>query len=175
MWSVGPFELIHRIGAGAMGEVWYANHREADVPVAIKVVTGRDAGIEQIKNLFTREVRAAARLHHPGIVRIHDQGVMPAGLEAAGLTRGAPFCAMEWLPGGSLKPKAGKLNFAELKRTLVALLDALAHAHARGLVHRDLKPGNVLLADRGPASGPDAPVRVRARAPERRAARPACA
>ncbi|MGK0361358.1 MAG: hypothetical protein ACI9U2_003676, partial [Bradymonadia bacterium] len=150
MWSVGPFELIHRIGAGAMGEVWYANHREAGVPLAIKVVTGRDARTEESRSLFAREVRAAARLHHPGVVRIHDQGVVPAGLESAGLVRGAPFCVMEWLPGGSLKPKTGTMTYAGLKSTLLSLLDALAHAHARGLVHRDLKPGNVLLADRGP-------------------------
>ncbi|MCA9526852.1 MAG: serine/threonine protein kinase, partial [Myxococcales bacterium] len=149
--SVGPFELHRRVGAGAMADVWQGVHRDEGLPVAVKVVTARDGPDPRFRHLFAQEVRAVARLYHPGIVRLLDYGELPAELPAGvDLPAEAPYCVMEWVPGGSLAGHGGRLTYPQIRGILLALLDALGHAHARGVVHRDLKPDNVLLADRGP-------------------------
>ncbi|MEZ4472485.1 MAG: serine/threonine-protein kinase [bacterium] len=149
--TVGPFELHRRIGAGAMADVWQGVHRAEGLPVAVKVVTARDGPDPRFRRLFAQEVRAVARLYHPGIVRLLDYGELPANLPGgADLPPEAPYCVMEWVPGGSLTGHGGRLAWPQIRGVLLALLDALGHAHARGVVHRDLKPDNVLLAERGP-------------------------
>ncbi|MEZ4473964.1 MAG: serine/threonine-protein kinase [bacterium] len=146
---LGLFDLREAVGAGAMARVWRAEHRGLRVPVAVKVLTQAES--PDVPILFAHEVRAVARLSHPAIIRLHDHGVIPTAVaEKTGLPDGAPFLIMEWLPGGSLRQRAGAMAWAEVRRTLLVLLDALAHAHARGVIHRDLKPDNVLLAERGP-------------------------
>lgn len=151
-WTVvlhlGPFELTRRVGVGAMSEVWHATHRAQGTPVAVKIVTARDGPTPRFRRLFGQEVRSVVRLGHPGIVQLFDYGELPGSIDA--LPAGAPYCVMEWVPGGSLREVREGMPWPRLRSTLLALLDALAHAHARGVVHRDLKPDNVLMAERGP-------------------------
>ena len=139
--QLGVFELTELAGRGGMGEVWRAAHRETGMPVGIKVLTAERANSEAFREAFRHEVRAVARLDHPGVVRVFDMG------EAAGF----PWLAMEWASGGALSGRDGPWAWEDLRALLRALLGALAHVHARGIVHRDLKPDNVLLA--GPDSG----------------------
>ncbi len=136
-----------------MAEVWRAVHRSQSVPVAVKIVTAPAGRAERYRRMFADEVRSTARLDHPGVIRLHDHGEVPAELaEATGgrLPRGAPYLVMEWVHGGTLRSRKGRLRWAGLRSTLLALLDALAHAHARGVIHRDLKAANVLVGERGP-------------------------
>lgn len=131
-----------------MGEVWRAVHRRQRVPVAIKVVTAPAGQVERFRRLFTKELRAVARLEHPAIVRVFDHGEVPSGF-AGPLPVGAPYLVMSWLDGGSLRSHP-PVGWSAIRATLMALLDGLAHAHARGVVHRDLKVDNVLWGPEGP-------------------------
>jgi serine/threonine protein kinase/tetratricopeptide (TPR) repeat protein len=125
------------LGEGGMGQVYRAHDLQLDVPVAVKVVRpelGRDLLFRQ---LFEREVRAAARLAHPSIVPIHDTGE---------LSNGSPYLALALADGGSVaswvrepRPWPLLLNMA------LELLDALSFVHAAGALHRDIKPANILL------------------------------
>lgn len=145
---LGPFELLEPIGRGGMAVVWEGRHREQGVPVAVKVITATRARQERFLLAFKNEVQSVASLEHPGIVMVLDHGEVPeeASLRSGGrLAAGSPYLAMELATWGSLDKVHTPLRWDDLVRTLLALLDALAHAHARGVIHRDLKPGNVLL------------------------------
>lgn len=149
--ALGPFALLHPLGAGGMGEVWKGRHTATHVPVAIKVITSHHARDRRHREVLANEVRAVAALDHPGIVHVFDQGDVdaPAAQASGGkLVEGSPYLAMEFARG-SLDGAPPLSSWEEVSNTLVALLDALAHAHARGVVHRDLKPGNVLVFDGG--------------------------
>lgn len=149
---LGPFDLLAPAGRGAMAEVWRAVHRAQRKVVAVKVVTipaGREA---KFRRLFVHELQNAARLNHPSIVQLLDYGEIPTSVAESTnwrLPRDAPYLVMEWLPGGTLGSKRGQIRWPELRATLLVLLDALAHAHARGVIHRDLKTDNVLMGERG--------------------------
>ncbi|MCB9745417.1 MAG: protein kinase [Alphaproteobacteria bacterium] len=146
---VGAFVLEERVGRGGMGEVWRAHHHSQGTPVAIKLVGGSGARDDWYRDAFRVEVQAVARLNHPNIVTVVDHGELsqaPAVLDDAGFGPGTPWLAMELIEGRSLMRYRGRLGWERLYAVLLSLLDALAHAHARGLVHRDLKPGNVLMA-----------------------------
>ncbi len=148
---VGPFDLLEFIGKGAMGQVWLARHREQDVPAAVKVITHRGADTDHYRRHFQQELRAVARLHHPGVVMIFDYLEISREAEEASfgaLNYGSPSLAMEYCAGGSLVGRLASLSWTEVRAILLSLLDSLAHAHARGVIHRDLKPGNILLTDR---------------------------
>lgn len=153
---LGAFELRHPIGRGAMGEVWAGTHRAHGVPVAVKILTGAVAERAGYALSFRQEVRAVAGLDHPNIVTVYDFGHIPeetAKLSGNRYPAGRPYLVMELVEGGSLAARRGNLEWPELYAILVALLDALGHAHARDLIHRDLKPHNVMLP-----LGPDEPA-----------------
>jgi tetratricopeptide (TPR) repeat protein len=142
---------MERVGHGAMAHVWRAVHRASGQTVALKVIKQLNVRPESqafFRGLFGQEVRALARLDHPHIVRVYEHDTVPEGLD--GLPAGAAYAVLEWLGDGSLKDHQGTLPWPQVQAHLLVLLDALAHAHARGVIHRDLKPGNVLLTDRGP-------------------------
>ncbi|MCB9541477.1 MAG: AAA family ATPase [Myxococcales bacterium] len=142
---LGVFELFDRIGRGGMGEVWAAVHADDGRPLAVKVITDARALKERFQAAFRNEARAMASMEHPGITRIHEFGLVDARTAAASggvLRAGTPYLAMERL--GRALDVAALADWGRLRAVLLALLDALAHAHARGLVHRDLKPDNVL-------------------------------
>jgi serine/threonine protein kinase/tetratricopeptide (TPR) repeat protein len=149
---LGPFQLTRRIGRGGMGEVWSGYHRGQGVPVAVKVVTADVARDPRYVTYFRNEVRAMAGLDHPSIVVVYDYGLVSHEAEYRSegeLNAGAPYLVMERVDGGSLHALSGRVPWIRLKHILIHLLDALAHAHARDVVHRDLKPGNVLQTAAG--------------------------
>jgi hypothetical protein len=144
--AVDGIRLEARIGMGGMGTVYRGRHlgdgpAAAGTPVAVKFLTPALAGDPDVVARFEREMQVLRGLQHPGIVRLH----------AHGTSDGIPWFAMELVDGPDLKARlrAGPLERAELVRVFARLLEALEHAHARGVVHRDIKPGNVLLHDEG--------------------------
>lgn len=148
----GPFELVERIGDGSTGEVWRATHRESSVDVALKLFHHTRA-----RSAFAlrNEVRAAARLDHPNIVMLFEQGVAQRGATSEALASEATsYLAMELCSGGALSEQTQRVSWEILRDRLAAMLRGLAHAHSRGVIHRDLKPSNVLLGtvDDGPMS-----------------------
>ena len=147
--SLGPFTLLEPIARGGMGEVWRGGHRRTGRPVAIKVLTSADARSPEAIHAFRQEVRAAAGLDHANISWVLDYGLLPAEVAGASLVPGSPYLVAELAEGGDLSPWLQRPPpWPALREALLQLLDALAYAHARGVVHRDLKPSNVLLAAR---------------------------
>jgi serine/threonine protein kinase len=135
------YEVLGELGRGGMGVVYRAVHVALNRPVALKVLRAGDfAGPEELVR-FRRESEATARLQHPNVVQIFEVGEVG----------GRPFLALEYLGGGTLAGKLGGNPLepraaAELVRTLTS---AVGHAHAKGVVHRDLKLSNILLAADG--------------------------
>ncbi len=148
--DLGPFRLDHIAGRGATADVWAAAHRQRGVPVAIKVLSGIRPDDDVARRRFVDEVRAMAALDHRAIIRLHDYGEVPVTADIFRLPPGRPYLVMDWHADGTLHTRLGRVRFAELRRLVGTLLDALGHAHARGVVHRDLKPANVLIGASGP-------------------------
>lgn len=144
---LGPFRLIEPFASGGMGVIWRGVHEDHGVPVVVKVMVADELQSGAFRKAFRNEVWAMARLDHRGIVMVFDQGVIPqelADTSAGQLQAGAPYIVMDLVEGGTLGDHPPE-NWWELKSLLLLLLDALAHAHARGVIHRDLKPANVLV------------------------------
>jgi serine/threonine protein kinase len=153
--TLGPFELVREIGRGGMSRVWEGVHRRQEVPVAIKVLSPEHIDPLTAREALETEVRAVARLDHPGVVSVFDYGTVPPLAAAASggqLEADSPYLVMELAPEGTLLGR-GAMPWPDLRRALVELLDALAHAHARGVIHRDIKPGNVLVGSALPGRG----------------------
>ena len=135
-----------------MAEVWRGRHVRSGRGVAIKVLTQRDARSPEAVEAFRAEVRSAAGLDHPQIALVLDYGSLPAAWEdqtQGRLRAGSPFLVTEQARGGDLRRWVRQPpTWPALRQALEQLLDALAFAHARGVVHRDLKPSNVLLGTR---------------------------
>ncbi len=150
---VGPFDLVAPIGRGAMGQVWRAIHRVSGAEVAVKVITAKGFRRRSIRGAFYDEVHAMAGLDHPNIAVVLDHGTVGSAADAmtdGALVADSPYVAMELATGGTLTERCGLLSWRQSREVLLALLGALAHAHARGVTHRDLKPDNVLIAHDGP-------------------------
>ncbi|MEQ1571606.1 MAG: protein kinase, partial [Myxococcota bacterium] len=144
----GAFDLLRPLGRGATGEVWRGRHHDRRWPVAVKLLAPELGSDPRFRLLLADEIRAMAALDHPNVVRVLGTGHLgPEAevLEPATLRAGAPWFAMELAEAGTLEPLCGALPWTQCRAVMLALLDALAHAHARGVVHLDLKPANVLL------------------------------
>ena len=138
----GRYRLDAPLATGGMGEVWTARDLPLDRSVAVKVLGPALAGNGRAAERLRREARAAGRLEHPGIARVLDLG------EDGGL----PYLVMELLEGESLAERIGRdgaMAPAEAARVVAAVADALEAAHRAGVVHRDVKPGNVFLGRTG--------------------------
>jgi eukaryotic-like serine/threonine-protein kinase len=137
----GKYALERRLGEGGMGAVYVAQHVALRHLVAIKVMHGPATNDETAVRRFLREARAMAALDHPNIVRVLDFGV----------DQGAPYIAMDYLKGKSLDDMIAECAtpppLARVRDILVPVLDGLAAVHERGVVHRDLKPDNIFLAE----------------------------
>jgi hypothetical protein len=134
--TIGHFELIRPLGSGSFGTVWMAHDVHLDRTVAIKVPRKEQLSPEEIE-LFLREARAAARLQHPNIVGIHEVGRHnDTVFIVSDWIRGATLA--DWLTGQRLTPR-------EAAELCAQIADALHHAHQQGVIHRDLKPGNVMI------------------------------
>jgi serine/threonine-protein kinase len=146
----GRYQLLHEIARGGMAVVWRAQDTLLDRHVAIKVLHPQFADDPEFIERFHREARAAARLSHPNIVPLFDVGdVGDAGVVAE---HGTPYIVMELVEGGNLKDRirrAAPLSESEIRSMGATLAMTLDYAHHKGLVHRDVKPQNVLLGEDG--------------------------
>ncbi len=137
----GRYVLERHLGSGGMASVWLAGDRRLGRDVAIKLLSDMLAGDERYLARFHREARAAASLSHRNIVTVFDYGVHEE----------RPYLVMAYVPGGSLRDRLQDGDPPDPHRLARELLGALAHVHAAGIVHRDVKPGNILLDDHGEA------------------------
>jgi serine/threonine-protein kinase len=136
------YRLVRQIGEGAMGTVWVAHNELLDIDVAIKLlrVDNRKADPTRLYKRLLREARAAARLGHPGIVRVFDFGQTDDK---------APYIVMELLEGESLADllaRVPRMDVIPGIKFILPVIDALAMAHGRGIIHRDIKPENIFLS-----------------------------
>ncbi len=137
------YQIIEKIGAGGMGTVFRARDKEIERDVALKLLPPYFSADTAFVERFKREARVIARLEHPHIVPIYDVGDQD----------GRPFIIMRLLTGGTLRDRIRRPEF-DLQALVTALddvADALARAHAENIVHRDIKPGNILFDDHGAA------------------------
>ncbi|MCS6797331.1 MAG: serine/threonine protein kinase [Myxococcota bacterium] len=144
--QIGRYRVERLLGAGAMGFVFLARDPQLDRPVAIKTVraTALDPDAQQrYLERFRNEARAAARVHHPAIVQVHDAGEDP---------RVGPYLVMEYVAGRTLKQwlrERGPLEPELVLRLVEQVGEGIDHAHAAGVLHRDIKPDNLLITDEG--------------------------
>ena len=140
--DVHGYRIVRELGRGGMGAVFLAQQLSLDRPVALKVMAKRWASDPTFVARFTREAYAAAQLCHPNIVQIHDIGEVDGGR----------FFSMEFVPGRSLAEvvrKHGKLDPETAVGYILQAARGLKHAHDRGMIHRDVKPDNLLLDHQG--------------------------
>ncbi len=136
------YRLERRLGAGGMGEVYLAEHVAIQKKVAIKILGAEYANRPELKERFLREARAAAAIDDEHVIAIHDFGDTPDG---------SVFFAMEYLQGEDLAQRIerdGALPWPRAREVALQICGALAAAHARGIIHRDMKPANVFCLDR---------------------------
>jgi serine/threonine protein kinase len=137
---LGPYEITASLGRGGMGEVYQAHDTRLDRTVAIKVMAGGLASLDDAGSL-EQEARAVAALNHPHICALHD----------VGRDRDTSFLVMEYVHGETLAARLarGAIATREMIRIAIQIAEALDHAHRHGVVHRDLKPANVMLTSAG--------------------------
>jgi serine/threonine protein kinase len=134
-----PYEIVEAIGRGGMGTVYRALDHKLDREVALKVVQLADGASGDVDRLL-REARVLARLEHPGIVPVHDAGLLPDG---------RAYYAMKRVRGQRLDEYIRTVSLPERLRAFERICEAVAFAHAHGVIHRDLKPENVMVGPFG--------------------------
>jgi Tol biopolymer transport system component len=139
--KLGPYEITGAIGAGGMGEVYRAKDTRLDRVIAIKVLPDHLASRAELRERFDREARTVASLNHPHICTLHDIGHQD----------GIDYLVMEYLEGETLaeRLKKGPLPLEQVLQFAIEIADALDKAHRKGITHRDLKPGNIMLTKSG--------------------------
>jgi WD40 repeat protein len=140
--SIGHFELVQEIGSGAFGTVWKARDLRLDRTVAVKIPRSSNVGSgQQELDRFLREARSAAQLRHPSIVAVHEVGEQ----------NGVPYLVSDFVEGVTLADllTAGRPGLAESAKLIAEVADALQYAHSQGVVHRDVKPSNVMIRPDG--------------------------
>jgi serine/threonine protein kinase len=139
--KLGPYEIVSPLGAGGMGEVYKARDTRLDRIVAIKVLPSHLSDDAERRQRFEREARAVSKLNHPHICTLYDIGQQD----------GVDYLVMEYLEGETVAERLAKgaLPLEQALRYAVEMADALDKAHRQGLVHRDLKPGNIMLTKSG--------------------------
>jgi eukaryotic-like serine/threonine-protein kinase len=139
---IGPYMIQNPIGEGGMGIVYLARHTALGRKVALKVLPGEHARDQLALDRFLREARSAAALDHPNIIRLYDIG------QGAGIH----YLVMEYVDGTNVQAmltKTGHLSYVQAARYAAQAASALEHAHQKGLVHRDVKPGNLMVTKDG--------------------------
>jgi serine/threonine-protein kinase len=138
---LGPYEILAQIGAGGMGEVYRARDTRLDRIVAIKVLPDHLATRVELRERFEREARTIASLNHPHICTLYDIGHQD----------GIDYLVMEYLEGETLAQRLmkGSLPLGQVLQYAIEISDALDKAHRKGITHRDLKPGNIMLTKSG--------------------------
>ena len=141
--QVGPYRIERLLGRGGFSDTFLARHQSTQQEVALKVPHIHRVDDAEFRSRFYQEAQLGARLIHPNLVRILDPGQ----------ETGRPYLAMEYIPGHSLDERLGQAALLAVEEAVAIALgvaEAMAHAHAHGVVHRDLKPGNILLTAQGP-------------------------
>ena len=141
--TIGRYRILRQLGAGGMGEVYLGEDPALNRLVAIKILRAESGTDRTADARLVQEARAAATLDHANVCAIYEVG------EDAG----QHFIAMQYVEGETLADRLarGHLPVADALRIAEQVADALAEAHAHGIVHRDIKPGNIMLSARGPA------------------------
>ncbi len=140
--TFGDYALMEKIGEGGMGTVYRARHVASDRIVALKVVSNASSGNAVLLKRFENEFRAASTLDHPNIIRALEFGT----------AEGRTFLAMEFVEGESLGQRLerdGKMPEAEALRVIILAAQGLHHAHKHGMIHRDVKPDNIMVTPDG--------------------------
>jgi serine/threonine protein kinase len=138
---LGPYEILSAVGAGGMGEVYRAKDTRLDRIVAIKILLDQHVSNPKLCERFEREARTIASLNHPNICVLHDIGHQD----------GTDYLVMEYVEGETLAARLekGPLPLDQVLRYAIEIADALDKAHRKGVTHRDLKPGNIMLTKSG--------------------------
>lgn len=141
--NIGPYRVMEKVGEGGMAAVYRAYHASMDRDVALKIMPFQFAQNEEFNQRFQREVRVIAGLEHPHILPVYDSGEF----------EGSPYLVMRYLNAGTLygRIKAGALPLEQVDWIFSQVADALGYAHSRDVIHRDVKPSNVLIDGRGDA------------------------
>ncbi|HEX9368932.1 MAG TPA: serine/threonine-protein kinase, partial [Vicinamibacterales bacterium] len=138
---VGPYVIVSAIGRGGVGEVYLADDPRLRRQVALKILNAKFAEDESARGRFLREAQMAASLDHPNICTLHEIGT----------DGGSDYLVMQFVRGETLAQRLerGRLPLREALEIAVQLADALAYAHENGVIHRDIKPQNVMLTPEG--------------------------